>query len=54
MTIKESNKLYYFKGESHTLKDWAKLKNCKWQILYRRLYVKKMPFWQAYTEELKS
>ena len=44
MNTKEQEKLYWLNGKSLPLKDWAKLHGVKWQVLYRRVKVKKQPF----------
>jgi hypothetical protein len=47
-------KLYWFNGHSLTLKEWAAVKRCKWQVLYRRVKVKQMPFEEAMIEPIKG
>jgi hypothetical protein len=47
MNVKEQEKLYWLNGKSLSLKDWAKIRGVKWQVLYRRIKVKKQSFQTA-------
>lgn len=54
MNTKEANKLYWYEGHSLPLKDWAKLKNTKWPILYRRVKCNNWSFKKTMDEPIRE
>jgi hypothetical protein len=52
MTTEEYDKLYYYNGKSMALKEWAKSREVKTSVLYRRINVLKWSFKKVMEEKI--